>query len=210
MAVAASVLDADRLQDLVANALKGSARAFGEMVCREVTIASPRVTTTDCTKLCKMSFQPEEIIVGIYLLATIDPNVHLLMLLSPADARFLSKALLGEDDGLSDSDELVDLVDLDDMDRSALGELGNVVTGFFSSFVGDMTGLPMFPSPPEVVTDMTSAILDAVLADVSIDDSEVLMIDTTISLEDQALKCQLLLMPDSRALRMIGERLVAR
>jgi chemotaxis protein CheC len=183
----------DRLGDVVGRALERSAEAFSEMVGQPVTMTSPKVRMVPYYELGEVTFRPGEPVVGIYLLASAESNAHILLLLAPSDAWVLSQTLLGESPTTVDMDALPDL---DDMAQSALGELGNVVSGFFLSFVGDLTGLLLHPSPPAVVTDLAGAIIDAIIIELSQEVSDVLVVDSTISLAENDLDCVLLVMPD--------------
>ncbi len=185
--------DLDLLSGLVGGALGRSAQAFSEMVGQEVTMTSPTVRMVPYGELGDVTFRPGEPVVGIYLLASADSRAHILLLLAPSDAWVLAQTLLGE------SAEAVPgeaLPDLDDMAQSALGELGNIVSGFFLSFVGDLTGMLLRPSPPAVVTDLAGAIIDAIIIELSQDVTEVLVVDSVITLAQNHLDCVLLVMPD--------------
>ena len=53
---------------------------------------------------------------------------------------------------------------LGEMERSVLGEMGNIVGGFFLNSVADCVGSRLMPSPPVVVQGPAGAMMGAVLA----------------------------------------------
>jgi chemotaxis protein CheC len=189
MSAVLAATELDLLSDLVAGALGRSAEAFSEMVGQEVTMTSPKVRMVPYNELGEVTFRPGEPVVGICLLASADSQAHILMLLAPSEAWVLAQTLLGESPGAAPTEELPDL---DEMARSAPGELGNVVSGFFLSFIGDLTGMPLQPSPPAVVTDLAGAIIIGLSQDVT----DVLVVDSVIGLVENDLDCVLLVMPD--------------
>jgi chemotaxis protein CheC len=50
------------------------------------------------------------------------------------------------------------------LERSALGELGNICGSFFLNSVASLTDATYQPTPPAVMVDMVGAILDIVVA----------------------------------------------
>ena len=187
------VAELDQLGGLVAGALGRSAEAFSDMVGQAVTMTSPKVRMVPYHQLGEVTFRSGEPVVGIYLLASAESHAHILLLLAPTDAWVLAQTLLGEDPAGAPTEGLPDL---DDMMQSALGELGNIVSGFFLSFVGDLTGMLLQPSPPAVVMDLAGAIIDAIIIDLAQEVTDVLVVDTVISLAENELDCVLLVMPD--------------
>jgi chemotaxis protein CheY-P-specific phosphatase CheC len=63
-----------------------------------------------------------------------------------------------------------------EMERSVMGEMGNIVGAFFLNSVADCVGSRLMPSPPVVVQGPAGALLGAVLAKASIVADSVFMI----------------------------------
>jgi len=53
---------------------------------------------------------------------------------------------------------------LDKMERSALAEVGNLMTAYFLNTVDTIFGLGARPTPPAVMVDMIGAIIDIIIA----------------------------------------------
>ena len=53
-----------------------------------------------------------------------------------------------------------------DMERSAIGEMGNITGTFFLNAIANELGVLLNPSPPIILMDMAGAILDIALAEI--------------------------------------------
>ena len=103
-------------------------------------MTSPKVRMVPYNDLGEVTFRPGEPVVGIYQLASADSQAHIL-LLAPSEAWVLAQTLLAESPGVAPAEALPDL---DDMARSALGELGSIVGGFFLSFILGFFEFPLY------------------------------------------------------------------
>ena len=61
---------------------------------------------------------------------------------------------------------------------SALKEMGNIMASSYLVAIGDMTGLKLLSSPPEILADMTAAIVSTITAELVQDEDSVLTIIT--------------------------------
>ena len=93
---------------------------------------------------------------------------YMALVCEPATAWGLIDILLGRAHGTT---ECADFSKLGELERSTLGEMGNVMGTFFLNAIADRTRCELRPTPPSVAMDMTGALLDAPLAE--------LMMETT-------------------------------
>jgi chemotaxis protein CheC len=73
---------------------------------------------------------------------------------------------------------------LSDMGRSALQEVGNILTASYLTAMSAFTGLAVEPAPPLLAVDMLGAVVDGVLATAVADTDSVLFLKTAIRIED--------------------------
>ncbi len=141
-------------------ARKGSYTAvsgLSQMVNKEFKIVAMNVEEITARNASSLVGQADEKIVGIYLLFSGNNSGQLLLAFKPEIAYELVDMALGNESGVTQS--------IGEMERSTLGEMGNIVGTFFLNGVAEGTGLTLMPSPPAVVEDMAGALLDSVLAE---------------------------------------------
>jgi chemotaxis protein CheC len=73
---------------------------------------------------------------------------------------------------------------LSDMGRSALQEIGNILTASYLTAIGSFTNLDLEPAVPMLAVDMLGAVVDGVLAMAVADADQVLFLTTSIRIED--------------------------
>ncbi len=96
-----------------------------------------------------------------------------------------------------------------EMERSALMEVGNIVTGAYLSALSDFLGLLLLASVPRLVVGAAAAVLGSDARPSGSSEDLVLCIDTHFSMEDSdaELDGHFLLLPDPPALRSIFQAL---
>jgi chemotaxis protein CheC len=109
--------------------------------------------------------------------------------------------LLGNPDGTTTA--------LDEMERSVLGEIGNVMGSHFLNTLSDYTGLDLRVSPPEVMMDMAGAILDPALAELMAVADEATVVESSFSAQGREINGKFLVMPNPNLQRVLMVRLGA-
>lgn len=90
------------------------------------------------------------------------------------------------------------------MERSALGEMGNVIGAFFLNAIADSSGLDLRPSPPVVMADMAGALLDVVTADILLTPDETYVAETTFSVAGNEISGMFFVMPSEQLLEALA------
>jgi chemotaxis protein CheC len=78
--------------------------------------------------------------------------------------------------------------------RSALAELGNILSASYLGGLSTLTGLALDSSPPEVVSDMLAAVLTSALL-MDFDDEQVILLESTLSVADDECSPTFLFVP---------------
>jgi chemotaxis protein CheC len=197
------------LNQLIEPGIKRAVGALSQMVNQTVDLAAVNLELVPVSDLLIWLDDPATPMVGIYVLSANGPtgNCHLMLLMTKKSALALAHLMLSFDPHLAPSD--VEAPELSDIEKSALGEAGNVISSYFLAQLEIGLGLEMYPSEPILVYDMTGAILDSVIADLNGYGEAALVLDTAIISPDRKVRAQFLLMFDDLALEKISERILA-
>ena len=166
------------------------------MVGREVRALSPiepiRVSATQAPDLLGGA---ETIAVAVYLRITGAAPGHMMLFFKPDTARDLVGLLLGS--------HVPQVDEMSELERSTLGEMGNIMGAFFLSAVADSTGLELAPTPPSVLMDMAGSLLDIALAEVLMETDHLLLADTVFGTDDRRISGTFLVLPSLALIRLL-------
>jgi chemotaxis protein CheC len=105
----------------------------------------------------------------------------------PQTAFDLIDMLLGQTPGST--------TELSDMERSVLGEVGNIMGSFFLNHLSNASGHSLQPSPPAVLMDMAGAILEVATVSVLEQSEHTYVIETVFETSDRQVAGSFLVMP---------------
>jgi len=98
---------------------------------------------------------------------------------------------------------------IDDMDRSAINEIGNIMTSSFLDACATLLSIIMIPSPPSMVIDMPHAALESIIAQQEIRENvdEVVLFRTELMCSTNEIKANIILLPSRSLLTEIFARM---
>ena len=158
--------------------LAHAAASLSMMTGAQISAIEQRVQTLSLTDAAEVAGDPDQPTVGVYLALTGAVSAHVVLLFEPDDAERLIDLLLGGQ--VTSPSERSALV------LAALGEVGNVMGSSFANVLGDLSGAPLWSTPPTVQTDMARALVDGMLACASDDRDQVLVVVTQFVQRDIA------------------------
>lgn len=123
----------------------GSATAvsgLSQMVNRDFKISALNIEEVSLRNATNLIGKSDDKIIGVYLLFTGNTSGHILLAFQPQTAYELIDMAMGAQTGTTRS--------MGEMERSVLGEMGNIVGTFFLNGVADCVGLRLMPSPPQL------------------------------------------------------------
>jgi len=167
----------------IANALSGLSR----MVKCEINVTSLNLEQLSTKDAPDLLGGPGALGIGIYLTVHGDASGHLLLVHDPEIAFQLIDIQLDLPAGSTQR--------IGEMERSVLGEMGNITGGFFLNTLADMTGLSLLPSPPSVIVDTVGAILSIPLDFLMDKQEEALAVKTTFSAGTRQIHGTFLILP---------------
>jgi len=99
--------------------------------------------------------------------------------------------------------------EIDDMDKSALNEIGNIMTSSFLDACATLLSIIMIPSPPSMVIDMPHAALQTIIATQEIDENvdEVVLFKTELQCAEYNISANIILLPSKGLLNELFARM---
>ncbi len=133
-----------------------AATSLSVMIQKKVDMKVPEVRIMDIGDVPGILGGEENVVTGIYfgMGGAIAGNIMVLMDLQ--SAKILTSILMGKEPGLIEAE---DEISLDEMDRSALQEIGNILSASYITSLASLTNLRIDLSPPSLCVDMAGAIL---------------------------------------------------
>ena len=188
-------------KSLITKGMKAAIDGLSQMVELEISVNALSVDRILVNQAPQLVGGSEVVTTGVYLSVSGTASGHILILYAPETAFQLIDMLLGNPDGTTTA--------LDEMERSVLGEIGNVMGSHFLNTLSDYTGLDLRVSPPEVMMDMAGAILDPTLAELMAVADEATVVDSSFSAEGREVNGKFLVMPNPNLQRVLMVRLGA-
>ena len=190
------------LRDVASRGTTNAAAGLSEMVGRNIKIHTPDIFLVRLDEVSRLAGGPEKTVVGVYLAIGGDVKGHILLMFAPREAQRLVDMVMDQPAGTTKS--------LGAMERSALGEVGNLTGTFFLNALAEVTRLHIHPSPPAVMVDMGAAVLYVPLTALAETAEESLVIKTIFIDDQRRIEAAFLVMPDMYSLQAILEVLESR
>jgi chemotaxis protein CheC len=94
---------------------------------------------------------------------------------------------------------------LSEMERSAIKEAGNILSGAYLNALSEFLGMMLLPSPPSLAVDSSEAVLSSAYVQFSDDPDAILCIESEFVLTqtEQTLRGLFVLMPDPASLQLM-------
>ncbi len=194
---------ARELNELQLDALKeagnigagNAAMALSEMLGRRIGVHVPRALVLPLQSVPDLAGGAEAAVAGIYLHVSGEAEGSMLLLLPETNALQLVATLLPGERDFSETA------------RSALQEMGTILTGSYLTALATLTGMSLMPSVPLFALDMAGAVLDLILVELSKSEDEVLVIETSFDIDGHESHGHIIFFPDAGSLDGILVRL---
>ncbi len=181
------------LSAIADNGVKSAATGFSEMVGRAVKPGKPMASLVPILKIPNYIGGPDDDAVGIYLRFDGDLEGQVMLIVPYSKAYELVDLLVGEKPGTTQ--------ELGSLEKSAMGELGNLCASFFLNSLAKSIGASFRPTPPAVMVDMVGAILDIVVATTGGVDEHILLLHSAFADEARFIDVDFWVIPDTKILQ---------
>ncbi len=158
--------------------------AMAHMLNCKVDMSVPQVRLLEFRDVGSLIGGEEQIMAGVYLMVEGEVSGSMMFLLEKESARGLVAKLMGT---APENDEL------SEMERSALMEIGNIITASYLNSLSSLTNLAIHPSVPALCIDMAGAILSVPAIEFGTMGDRILLIETRFS---EGLNGYFILVPD--------------
>ena len=183
--------------NLVSRGTENAMAGLSEMIGQEIEVSAFGLRRVPVAEISDVFGGPDTMAVGIYLTVSGAADGHLMLMYDPQIAyAFVDLLMMQPPDTTAE---------LGDMERSALGEMGNVIGAFFLNAIADATGLSLRPSPPTVMADMAGALLDIVTTDILMSQDETYLAESTFRVSDREIAGSFFVMPSEALLTALLE-----
>ena len=147
--------------------------ALASLLQSKVDMKVPNVMMLDFKDVGVLVGGEEQELAAAYLGVEGDIKGSILFLIKKETAMMIAKKLLGDYCG----------EDLGEMERSAVKEVSNIITGSYLNAIATLTGLTIYPSVPDLTVDMAGAILSVPAIQFGIMGDKILLIQSQLKNE---------------------------
>lgn len=185
----------NRYEEFASEGMKKAADGFSSMLGENLTVSEPSFRQVPIGEIPELLGGPETEAVGIYLKAEGAVGGQIMLVIPLERALQLADLLLEQKPGTTR--------ELGTLERSALGEVGNLTSSFFLNSISHLTGVSVRPSPPAVMVDMVGAIMDIIVATCGAVSDSVLLMQTKFMNHKQSIETSFWVIPDPETLQAL-------
>lgn len=190
-------LEKDQLVEIINIGAGNASTALSQMIAKKIEINVPKAYIDKVEKISQFIGRSEKIMTVILLKILGDAPGTMLLIFDPKSALKLASQLTKR--------PKKDIQVLDEIDRSALREVGNIISGASMTALSNFLGLNILQSVPESATDMLGAVLDSILADIGQNSETVLVFEVNFSVINENINGQLFFLFDPKSTAKILE-----
>lgn len=167
----------DAFKEISSIATGNAATSLSTMLGRRVDITIPNILVEQIGKVPEVLGGREKIVTAIYFSVSGEFSGSILLVLSSSDSIRLANVLTGQK---------VDKIEsLDEMGLSALKELGNILTGSYIRVLAEGLKVKVAYSVPGFANDMFGAILDEILARLSLEAEHAVIMESEFIVREE-------------------------
>lgn len=182
----------EKLKTIADNGVLNAAHGFSGMVGRRIHVDKATAEVVPVLTIPEIAGKADEDAVGIYLCFKGDLDGQMMMIIPYQKAMELVDLMMELPPGTTQH--------LGSLERSALGELGNLCGSFFLNSVASQTYAQFQPTPPAVMVDMAGAILDVVVATTGGVSENALLMQTSFMDGSRCVEADFWVIPDLNSL----------
>jgi len=166
----------DTLKEIANIGAGNASTALSQMLDKLVDIEVPEMQMVPFDRVPMAMGNVDQIVTIIFQEIVGDAPGTIMILLNPKDATNLAALATHRKDKHFDI--------LDEVDRHALRNIGNIISGASLNALSKFLDLNLLQSVPDAATDMLGAIVNTIVAEFSETSEDVLMLDVEFSVED--------------------------
>ena len=190
-----SNIDRRAWAELISAGISNAISGLSKMINREITIITLIPRSVDIKDVPYLFGGPKANVVGIHLRVTGSAEGQILLVYDPKAAFELLDIMMGEPPGTTQN--------LGELEQSGLGEIGNIMGGYFLNALAASTGLQFLPSPPVVMMSMAEPILNIALSQIQQTSGESWIVESTFGTNGYKTNGTFLVLPNPEFLYVL-------
>jgi len=174
-----------------------AATALSQMTGSTIMIKVPAISVASLEDLPAQFSEEEEPIAAVLMHMLGDLSGRTLLIFPRPTVMRLAELMLRRPIGSS--------MALGELETSAIKEAGNILSGAYMNALSDFLGMLLLPSPPSLVIDMATAVLNSAFAEFAPDPDAILCVESEFTLTEtgHTLRGFFLLLPDPASLQVM-------
>ena len=172
-----------------------AATALSQLLKKRINIVVPRILLLPIEQVPSAVGGNNNLVAGLVVRVLGDLPSTIVFIFSQRDALALASLMTGKPIG----DGRV----IGDLERSALKEIGLILTNAYLVALGSFVGMGFVPTVPELIVDMAGAIIDYILIELSCKSEFALLIDSEFTEPTASIKGHFFIIPNPEGLEVI-------
>lgn len=192
---ALSPLHLDALREVANIGAGHAATALSQMTERTILISVPTINIARIEALPPQLAMHGETVAGVLMTMLGDLSGRTLLVFPERTARRMAELMLRRPSGSS--------VEMGELERSAVKEAGNILSGAYMNALAEFMGMILLPSPPSLAVDDATSVVTTALLQFSADRDYVFCVESEFTMQDvgERLSGFFLLLPDYPSLQ---------
>src|SRR3990167_7565796 len=172
-----------------------AATALSQLLKKRIHIVVPRILLLPIEQVPSAVGGNNNLLAGLVVRVLGDLPSTIVFIFSQRDALALASLMTGK--------PIADGRVIGDLERSALKEIGLILTNAYLGALGSFVGLGFVPTVPELIVDMAGAIIDYILIELSCKSEFALLIDSEFTEPTPSIKGHFFIIPNPEGLEVI-------
>jgi len=189
-----SPLHLDALREVANIGAGHAATALSQMTGNTIMISVPTITIARLEELPPQLAEPDEPVAGVLMSMLGDLSGRTLLVFPVRTAMRVAELMLRRAPGT--------VTEFGTLERSAVTEAGNILSGAYMNALSEFMGMILLPSPPSLAVDSVGAVVSTAYLQFSDDRDYVFCVESEFLMQDvgERLRGFFLLMPDVASL----------
>ena len=190
-----SALQKDALREIGNICAGNAATALSQLLKKKIEINVPNILFVPTEEVPNVVGGANTLVVGLALRVLGDMPSTIIFIFSQRDALVLASLMTGK--------TITENSVIGDLERSALKEIGIILTNAYLVAMGSFISMSFIPSVPELIVDMAGAIIDYTLIELSYKVQSALLIDSVFTEPQTSIKGHFFILPNPEGLAII-------
>lgn len=188
-------LQKDALREIGNICAGNAATALSQLLKKKIDIVVPDISFLPTEEVPNIVGGTTTFVVGLVLRVLGDLPSTIVFIFSQKDALSLASLMTGK--------PITENSIIGDYERSALKEIGLILTNAYLGALGSFISMSFVPTVPELIVDMAGAIVDYILIELSCKSQPALLIDSVFSEPSTSIKGHFFIIPNPEGLQII-------